>query len=88
MIYADLKNKINLNEIKFEIDGKSIEKFNRIRNYFEISDNQINIVLKSYKLAREDKKINQHSLDDLFLALSDLIREKMVLLSLENINIT
>jgi tRNA threonylcarbamoyladenosine modification (KEOPS) complex Cgi121 subunit len=87
IIYTDLKNKINLNEIKFEIDGKSIEKFNRIKNYFGITDDQLKVVLKSYKLTRERNKIFQFPLDDLFLALSDLIRERMVLLSLENINI-
>ncbi len=87
MIYLDLKKKITLNEIKLEIESKSIEKFYRIKNYFNITDNQLKVILKSYNLYKEKKNLLDFTLDDLFLALSDIIREKMLLLSLEKITL-
>lgn len=72
-------------EIYLTLNDKTIEKFNQIKNYFEINDNQIMSVLKSYGLRHEDITLMNGSLDNHFLALNDLIYEKMALLSLEKV---
>jgi len=83
IIYTDLHDRIKFQELSFTLDDYSIERFNRIKNYFEISDNQIKVLLKSANLSINKKNINEISLDYLYSALNDIIREKMVLLSVE-----
>lgn len=79
-----IKN-LEAEEIYSTLSDKTIEKYNRIKNYFEINDNQIRSVLKSYGLRVKDIALINGSLDDQFLALNDLIYEKMALLSLEKV---
>jgi hypothetical protein len=83
VIYRDLIEKVRLKEVPFELDKQSFERFNRIKNYFDITDNQLNVVLKSYEHNKFDKSSKKPALSVLYLALTDLIREKMVLLSVE-----
>ena len=83
IIYTDLKDRIKFQELSFKLDDYSIERFNRIKNYFDISDNQIKVLLKSANLKINNNKINEVPLDYLYSALTDIIREKMVLLSVE-----
>ena len=79
-----IKN-LEAEKIYLTLNDKTIEKFNRIKNYFEINDNQIMSVLKSYGLKVKDITLMNGSLDNHFLALNDLIYEKMALLSLEKV---
>jgi len=79
-----IKN-LEAEEIYLTLNDKTIEKFNRIKNYFEINDNQVMSVLKSYGLRHKDITLMSGSLDNHFLALNDLIYEKMALLSLEKV---
>jgi tRNA threonylcarbamoyladenosine modification (KEOPS) complex Cgi121 subunit len=79
-----IKN-LEAEEIYLTLNDKTIEKFKRIKNYFEINDNQIMSVLKSYGLKVKDITLMNGSLDNHFLALNDLIYEKMALLSLEKV---
>jgi len=69
------------------LNKQSIEKFEIIKNYFEISDQEITTVLYSYGINGEQVLISKTSLDLLYLALSDLICERMALLSIENLKI-
>jgi tRNA threonylcarbamoyladenosine modification (KEOPS) complex Cgi121 subunit len=85
IIYQDLKKNIKLNEISLDLNQKSIEKFDRIKNYFDITDNQLKVITNSYKLDEKNEKTEISNLENLFLALTDLIREKMILLRLEKI---
>lgn len=79
-----IKN-LEADEVYFTLNEKTIEKFNRIKNYFEINDNQIMSVLNSYGLRNKDITLMNGSLDNYFLSLNDLIYEKMALLSLEKV---
>jgi tRNA threonylcarbamoyladenosine modification (KEOPS) complex Cgi121 subunit len=72
-------------ESEIKVNHKSIDKYQKIKNFFEITDNQINIVLNSYGIKTYNKEFTNCSLNDLYLALNDLICEKMTLLSLEKI---
>ena len=82
-IYTDLQDRIKFQELSFELDNYSIERFNRIKKYFDISDNQINVLLKSANLHINNNNKNEIPLEYLYSALTDIIREKMVLLSVE-----
>ena len=88
IIYTDLQDRINFQELSFKLDDYSIERFNRIKNYFDISDNQIKVLLKSANLKINNNKINEVPLDYLYSALTDIIREKMVLLSIEKTSLS
>ncbi|GAF99195.1 unnamed protein product, partial [marine sediment metagenome] len=79
-----IKN-LEAEEIYSTLNDKTIEKFNRIKKYFEINDNQIISVLKSYGLVVKDTTLMNENLDNYYLALNDLIYEKMALLSLEKV---
>lgn len=83
IIYTDLQDKIKFQELSFKLDDYSIERYNLIKNYFDISDNQIKVLLKSANLNINNNNINEVPLDYLYSALTDIIREKMVLLSVE-----
>jgi tRNA threonylcarbamoyladenosine modification (KEOPS) complex Cgi121 subunit len=72
-------------ELELKLNHKSIDKFQKIKNFFEITDNQIKVVLNSYGIKTNNKDLTDYNLNDLNLALNDLICEKMTLLSLEKI---
>ncbi|MFX1504074.1 MAG: hypothetical protein ACFFDH_24150, partial [Promethearchaeota archaeon] len=67
-------------EEKITINDQSNNKINLIKNFFEISDNQLNTVQRSYGIKPNNSKI---SLNSIVLALYDLICEKMALLYVE-----
>jgi tRNA threonylcarbamoyladenosine modification (KEOPS) complex Cgi121 subunit len=73
-----IKTRLNTVNLEVNLDKKSLEKYNSILNYFSISQNQINSVLRSYNQ-------NPEEISDTYKikALNDLICEKMALLSLE-----
>jgi len=65
----------------FTINNPSIERFNRIQQHFQITNAQINSIRSSYGFQQED------NLQSLFLAIHDLLCEKMSILSLEKVKI-
>ena len=82
-INSSILEKLLASEIELTLNNKSKEKFEKIKNFYNFSNNQINCVLNSYGLIsiNENQIINQ--LENIFLAIHDLICEKMSLLSLE-----
>ena len=96
--YCIISHKNNLHEINDQIlqnlfakdsevklNHKSFDKYQKIKKFFEITDNQIKVVLNSYGIKTNNKEFTNYTLNDLYLALNDLICEKMTLLSLEKI---
>ena len=79
-ICDDLLTTLNAVETELTINNQSITKFNLIKEFFRITDNQINSVLRSY--GNEMKK-SESNLPSLFSALYDLICERMALLNVE-----
>ncbi len=84
-ISAKILQELNAFEAKITINDQTVEKFDRVKGYFKISDNQILSVLNSYGIKDFDMSQITGSLNILFKALHDLICEKMALLSLEKI---
>ncbi|MEE9377410.1 MAG: KEOPS complex subunit Cgi121 [Candidatus Lokiarchaeia archaeon] len=78
---AELLTILNAVETELTINNQSQTKFNLIKEFFRITDNQINSVLKSY--GNEMKKSSETKLSSLFSALFDLICERMALLNAE-----
>ena len=79
-INQKIYNYLNAEEIELNLESIDIKKWEQIKEYFEISDNQVNAILKSLG------NIGAQERNDLTiktLALQDLICEKMALLSLE-----
>lgn len=81
---AILQN-LEAHEVEFTIDLQDVNKINQIKTYFKISNNQIKSVFNSYGIKIHDDAPTTENLDSIVLALSDLICEKMALLSLEKI---
>jgi len=84
-INYDILQKMNGVERNIDINHITLEKFKRIKEFFKISENQIKSILSSYgfNLPKENEMVE--NLQTLFLALHDLICEKMALLSLEKV---
>jgi len=76
----ELLTTLNAKEKELTINNQSQTKFNLIKEFFRITDNQINSVLRSY--GNEMKK-SETKLTSLFTALFDLICERMALLNAE-----
>jgi hypothetical protein len=70
-------------DIGLNLGNLSIDKFKIVKKYFEFSDNQVLTVLKAYGYNCDELDINSLNLESLYEALTDLICEKMALLSLE-----
>jgi len=98
LTYVVVSAKNNIIEINQEIlqllgakDGEltitkpSIERFNRIKQHFQISNEQINSIRNSYGFNQKDNV--EDDLESLFLAVHDLLCEKMSILSLEKVKI-
>lgn len=86
-INKEIIQNLNAFEVEITLNNKTVEKFNRIKNFYEISDNQIKSVLNSYGFEPFNKNSIAHNLDNIFVALYDLVCEKMSLLSLEKIKL-
>lgn len=84
-INEEIIQSLGANEIELTINDQSVKKFNQIKSYFEISDNQINSVLNAYGVKEFNNDLIANNLNNLFLAIYDLICEKMAFLSLEKI---
>jgi len=84
-IVKEMDSIFNCFPIESNILRKSLTKFNNIKEFFEISESQLKVILNSYDLNVELSDIKNVNLDFLYTALSELICEKMVLLSLEKV---
>jgi len=82
-VNIEIVRSLHSKEISLDLGKLSFDKFDRIKKYFEFSDNQILTVLRSYGYKNEKKDINSLNLERLYEVLNDLICEKMALLSLE-----
>lgn len=83
-ILTEILNLINATETKLNLDKEPIVKYENLKKFFEINDNQIVTVLKSHGININKIVPNRNNIIQLNLAIEDLIAEKMVLLSLES----
>ncbi len=79
-INAELLHTLKANEISLTVNIQSNEKFALIKDFFEVSANQITCILKSYGINTNN---SDYEINSKFLALYDTICEKMALLNLE-----
>jgi tRNA threonylcarbamoyladenosine modification (KEOPS) complex Cgi121 subunit len=86
LINREIEKLLNANKLKLTLDNYSFKKYEMVKRYFNISDNQINSVLNSYG-AKINAKIKDKDIPALYLALNDLICERMTLLSLERVTL-
>jgi tRNA threonylcarbamoyladenosine modification (KEOPS) complex Cgi121 subunit len=68
---------------KPNILDKSLERFNKVKKFFNFKDKQIDVILRSYNIKPEHTELNLENIDLFYTCLNDLISEKMALLSLE-----
>lgn len=80
---------LNLNayEIDITINDQSVEKFNMIQNFYEISNKQLSSILKSYGVHNFNEKQLDYVLNVMYMALHDLLCEKMALLNTEKLKV-
>ena len=83
-INDELIQKLKVQETQFTLNNQTTNKVNTIKEFFKISENQINVILNSYGTQNNKNKI---SLNSKYSALYELICEKMALLSLEQVKI-
>lgn len=86
LINHGIEKALNANKLKLTLDDYSLKKYEMVKKYFNISDNQINSTLNSYG-TKINAKIRDKDIPVLYLALNDLICEKMTLLSLERVTL-
>ncbi len=79
-IFDELSSVLSIEEVELTINAQTNAKINLIKKYFDFSDNQINIVLKSYGITLDS---SDFSLNSITSAIYDLICEKMALLCVE-----
>jgi len=82
-VNIEINRYLHSKDIGLNLGNKSIDKFKIVKKYFEFSDNQVLTVLKAYGFNYDELEINSLNLESLYEALTDLICEKMALLSLE-----
>ncbi|MHA1461339.1 MAG: KEOPS complex subunit Cgi121 [Promethearchaeota archaeon] len=82
-VNIEINSNLHSKDISTNLGNLSIDKFKIVKKYFELSDNQILTVLKSYGHKIDILDVNSLNLESLYKALNDLICEKMALLSLE-----
>jgi tRNA threonylcarbamoyladenosine modification (KEOPS) complex Cgi121 subunit len=71
---------LNAGNVELSIDSIDLNKWEQVKEFFEISDDQINVILKSTGKTEFQER---NDLNLKILALQDLICEKMAFLSLE-----
>ncbi len=80
IIYLTLLSVLSAEEAELTINDQTNTKISVIKKYFEISDNQLNSVIKSYGIITPNSDL---SLSSITSAIYDLICEKMALLYVE-----
>lgn len=82
-----IKEALNAIDIKFSFTQENADKLKTIKEYFEISDDQIKVILNSYGIKKDIEVLLKENIHYLYSALNELICEKMALLSLERATI-
>ncbi|MHA2394579.1 MAG: KEOPS complex subunit Cgi121 [Promethearchaeota archaeon] len=82
-VHNEILQILNATELELTINDIKIEKINKIIKNYNISNEQIESVLKSYGIQEINTQKSNINLEDLTLAIFDIICEKMALLSLE-----
>ena len=82
-VNIEINSYLHSKDIGLNLGNLSIDKFKIVKKYFEFSDNQVLTVLKAYGYKNDILDINSINLESLYEVLTDLICEKMSLLSLE-----
>ena len=83
-INDELLQVLKADEILLTLNSQKINKFNKIKEFFNLTENQTKIVLNSYGIQGKKEEI---SLNSKYSAVNDLICEKMALLSLKQVKI-
>lgn len=83
IIQRDILNEMKAKETTLDLDRLSYDKYENIRKFFAINESQINVVVKANREEVDYKIPNKNNVEGLYLALEDLICEKMAILSLE-----
>ena len=86
LINHGIEKALNANKLELTLDDYSLKKYEMVKKYFNISDNQINSILNSYE-TKINAKIRDKDIPVLYLALNELICERMTLLSLERVTL-
>ncbi|MBY9011382.1 MAG: hypothetical protein KGD70_03300 [Candidatus Lokiarchaeota archaeon] len=82
-VNTEINRYLHSKDVSLDLGNFSLEKYIRVKEYFEFSNNQILTVLCSYGHKYGLLDINASNLERFYEALNDLICEKMALLSLE-----
>ncbi|TXT56219.1 MAG: putative Kinase binding protein [Promethearchaeota archaeon] len=82
-ILEDLDAKV----LDLDINHQTINKFNKIKDHFKISDEELMVVLNSYGIDVPEIKINMKNIEDYYYSLMDLVCERMALLSLDSVKL-
>jgi tRNA threonylcarbamoyladenosine modification (KEOPS) complex Cgi121 subunit len=82
-VNIEINSYLHSKDIGLNLGNLSIDKFKIVKKYFEFSDIQVLTVLKAYGHNNDEFDIKILKLKSLYEALTDLICEKMALLSLE-----
>ena len=69
-INEEILHLLQAKELKLNLNHRSFDKFDRIKTFFEITDNQIITVLKSYGITNKNKDPMSYKLEDLYLTLN------------------
>jgi tRNA threonylcarbamoyladenosine modification (KEOPS) complex Cgi121 subunit len=78
---------LDAKNVEFNLNHQTFEKFNKVRDFFKISDEELTVVLNSYGIDVSEVKVNNENIDDYYYSLLDLIGERMALLSLNNVKL-
>jgi tRNA threonylcarbamoyladenosine modification (KEOPS) complex Cgi121 subunit len=81
-INEEILQTLKANETKLTINNQSLTKFKKIKEFFNITEDQINVILSSYGIQEDSTEI---SLNSKYSAIHEVICEKMALLSLEQV---
>lgn len=84
-INQELLENFYFEELKFDYEKKTIEKYNRIKSFYDLADEQINTILNSISNKKTNDNLEKDNINRLYEVLNDLICEKMALLSLEGV---
>jgi len=82
-IYNEILENLKATEVKVSINDLTSEKIKEIIKFYELSELQIKSVLNSYGIKNANLAKPEINLQDISLAVFDLICEKMALLNLE-----
>ncbi len=70
-------------DISLAVNSVSIDKYQKIKQYYDFLDEQVKIVLKAHDIMENFQPLNSINAENLFFALNELVCEKMALLSIQ-----